>query len=239
MENKNNNQSIVIGGVIIAVGSIFLLRNLGYVDFNIMRYLFNWYSWIILAGIITLAKNNGKDQVGYTLIAVGGAFLLMDLNIIPGFSIRTWWPLILVALGVSYILKAQNSNVPDGVKPDGGIDFISDTNILSGGEYQISSNDFKGGKITNIFGGSEYNLSRSKLSQTTDAVLDVFVMFGGVELIVPADWEVKSEVTALFGGFSNKKRNYQTSGSTSLTTGKNILYVKGTVLFGGGEIKSY
>lgn len=237
MENRNNNQSIAIGGIIIVVGAIFLFRNLGYFDFNISRYLFNWYSWIILAGVITLAKNNGKDQIGYTLLAVGGAFLLMDLNIIPGFSIRTWWPLILVAVGVSYILKAQNSTVPGGVKPDGGIDFINDTNVFSGGEYHINSDNFKGGKITNIFGGGEYNLTRSKLSESSDSVLEVFVMFGGIELIVPPDWEVKSDVTALFGGFSNKKRSFQTE--TTLTDRKKILYIRGTVLFGGGEIKSY
>lgn len=237
MENRNNNQSIAIGGIIIVVGAIFLFRNLGYFDFNISRYLFNWYSWIILAGVITLAKNNGKDQIGYILLALGGAFLLMDLNIIPGFSIRTWWPIILVAVGVSYILKAQNSTVPDGVKPDGGIDFINDTNVFSGGEYHINSDNFKGGRITNIFGGGEYNLTRSKLSVTSDAVLDVFVMFGGIEMIVPPDWEVKSDVTAIFGGFSNKKRKYQPEGV--ITTDKKILYIKGFVMFGGGEIKSY
>lgn len=237
MENRNNNQSIAIGGIIIVVGAIFLFRNLGYFDFNIARYLFNWYSWIILAGVIVLSKRNGQDQLGYTLLAVGGIFLLMDLNIIPGFSLRTWWPLILVAVGVSYILKAQNSTVPDGVKPDGGIDFINDTNIFSGGEYHINSDNFKGGKITNIFGGGEYNLTRSQLSETSDAVLEVFVMFGGIELIVPPDWEVKSDVTALFGGFSNKKRSFQTD--TAITTRKKILYIRGTVLFGGGEIKSY
>lgn len=237
MENKNNNQSLVLGGIAILVGAIFLFKNLGYFDFNIARYLFNWYSWIILAGIITLAKNNGKDQVGYVLLAIGGAFLLMDLNIIPGFDLRTWWPLILVAVGVSYILKGQNSTIPNGVTPDGGIDFINDTNVFSGGEYHINSDNFKGGKITNIFGGGEYNLTRSKLSETSDSVLDVFVMFGGIELIVPPEWEVKSDVTAIFGGFSNKKRSFQSD--TALSTGKKILYIKGFVMFGGGEIKSY
>jgi predicted membrane protein len=238
MENRNNNQSVVIGGIIITLGAVFLFRNLGYFDFNISRYLFNWYSWLILAGVITLSKRNGQENVGYTLLTIGGVFLLMDLNIIPGFSIRTWWPLILVAIGVSYILKGQNSSVPDGVKPDGGIDFINDTNIFSGGEYHISSENFKGGRITNIFGGGEYNLTRSKLSKTSDSVLEVFVLFGGIELVVPSDWEVKSDVTALFGGFSNKKRSFQNDAAV-VTTGKKVLYIKGTVLFGGGEIKSY
>ncbi|MFT7002026.1 MAG: putative membrane protein, partial [Spirosomataceae bacterium] len=71
-----------------------------------------------------------------------------------------------------------------------------------------------------------------------DSVLEVFVLFGGIELVVPSDWEVKSDVTALFGGFSNKKRSFQNDAAV-VTTGKKVLYIKGTVLFGGGEIKSY
>lgn len=228
---------MVIGGIIIALGALFLFRNLGFFEFDIFRYIFNWYSWIMLAGIITLSKRNGKEAIGLTLLAIGGIFFLMDLNIIPSISIRTWWPLILVAVGVSYILKGQNSNVPSGTKPDGGIDFINDTNIFSGGEYHVSSDNFKGGKITNIFGGGEYNLTRSKLSETSDSVLEVFVMFGGVELIVPSDWEVRSDVTAIFGGFNNKKRHFPKD--MAMTTGKKILYINGMVLFGGGEIKSY
>lgn len=237
MENKNNNQSLILGGIAILLGVGFLFRNLGYFDFNITRYLFNWYSWVILAGIITLSKNNGQERIGYGLLAVGGLFLIMDLNIIPGFEIRTWWPLILVAVGVSYIMKAQNSNVPTGAKPDGGIDFIENTNIFSGGEYHITSDNFKGGQITNIFGGGEYNLTRSKLSQTTDTVLEVYAIFGGIELIVPSDWEVRSDVTAIFGGFNNRSRRPITD--VISTEPKKILYVKGAVLFGGGEIKSY
>lgn len=239
MENKNNNQSLILGGIAILLGVGFLFRNLGYFDFNISRYLFNWYSWIILAGIITLSKNNGQERVGYSLLAVGGVFLFMDLGIIPGFDIRTWWPLILVAVGISYILKGQNnsSNIPNGVKPDGGVDFINDTNIFSGGEYNISSDNFKGGRITNIFGGGEYNLTRSKLSETADPVLEVFAIFGGIELIVPVGWEIKSDVTAIFGGFSNRSRSIRND--AEISTNKKILYVKGAVLFGGGEIKSY
>lgn len=237
MENRKNNQSIVLGGIIIAVGALFLFRNLGFFEFDLFRYLFNWYSWLILAGVITIAKNDGNENIGYSLLAIGGVFLLMDLNVIPSISIRTWWPLILVAVGVSYILRGQKSDVPNGVQPDGGIDFVNDTNIFSGGEYHITSDNFKGGRITNVFGGGEYNLTRSKLSQTTDSVLSIFVLFGGIELIVPPGWEVKSDVTAIFGGFSNRSRTF--GNEAEISTDKKVLYISGTVLFGGGEVKSY
>ena len=59
-------------------------------------------------------------------------------------------------------------------------------------------------------------------------------MFGGGTFYVPADWSVNTDVTAVFGGFSDKRR-------TSLETAtdpEKVLYIKGFVLFGGGEIKN-
>lgn len=237
MQNRPNNSSLIIGSAIIVVGALFLFRNLGYFNFDIFRYLFNWYSWLIFAGIITLAKQNGKENVGYALIGVGIVFFMMDINIIPSISIKTWWPLILVAVGISYLLKGAKSGLPNGTRPDGGADYINDTNVFSGGEYRITSDNFKGGSVTNIFGGGEYNLTSSKLSENSDNVLNLFVMFGGVELIVPRDWEIHSDVTALFGGFNNK-RNALPMDATFVGQ-KKVLYIRGTVLFGGGEVKSY
>jgi hypothetical protein len=59
-------------------------------------------------------------------------------------------------------------------------------------------------------------------------------VFGGCKLIVPADWEIKVEVNAVFGGFSDKRLNLPTITEKS---GK-ILIIKGVAVFGGGEITS-
>jgi hypothetical protein len=59
------------------------------------------------------------------------------------------------------------------------------------------------------------------------------VLFGGSNLIVPDDWKVKSEVVSILGGFSDK-RLIVPNPDTEKT-----LLVKGVVIFGGLELKSY
>ena len=114
------------------------------------------------------------------------------------------------------------------------MDYIDEISIFSGGEKIITSQDFKGGKITSIFGGSEINLLNSQLSSGTNYI-DVFTLFGGSVLIVPSHWNVKVDMVAIFGGFADK-RDFKSEG---LDKDEPELYIKGVTLFGGGEIKSH
>ena len=66
------------------------------------------------------------------------------------------------------------------------------------------------------------------------AILEITTVFGGTKLIVPSNWEVKSEAVTIFGGLEDK-RNMQ----TIINNSDKILVLKGTVLFGGIEIKSF
>ena len=105
--------------------------------------------------------------------------------------------------------------------------------MFGGGDVKITSNNFKGGKVTAIFGGSNYYFDGAQLSAENN-VVDLFYMFGGGTFHVPADWTIKSDVTAVFGGFSDKRRT-----TLETTTDPNkVLYIKGFVMFGGGEIKT-
>ena len=111
-------------------------------------------------------------------------------------------------------------------------DFVDSTSIFGGANKIILSKDFKGGDIVNIFGGTELNLSQADI--TDKAILEMTTIFGGTKLIIPSNWSVKSEATIIFGGIEDKRSMPAVSGSI----GK-ILLLKGTVIFGGIEIKSF
>ena len=66
--------------------------------------------------------------------------------------------------------------------------------------------------------------------------IDVFCVFGGMKLVIPEGWTVKIRVMSLFGGFSDKHR-YRVPETKN--DQDSVLIIKGTVIFGGGEIKSY
>ena len=67
------------------------------------------------------------------------------------------------------------------------------------------------------------------------AYIDITAIFGGAVLIVPDDWNVKTDLVTIFGGFSDKR----TITSDKKDGDESVLYVKGVVMFGGGELKSY
>ena len=65
--------------------------------------------------------------------------------------------------------------------------------------------------------------------------IEVFAMFGGWTLVVPPTWQVKTDVISIFGGISDKRM----IGPENVRDNTQQLVVKGLVMFGGGEIKSY
>lgn len=85
---------------------------------------------------------------------------------------------------------------------------------------------FKGGDIVNIFGGTELNLTQADI--TGKVTIEITTIFGGTKLIVPANWEVKSEAVTIFGGLEDKR-----SASVMNSNGDKVLVLKGTVIFGG------
>ena len=67
-----------------------------------------------------------------------------------------------------------------------------------------------------------------------EVVIDVTMMFGGTTLVIPADWKVRSEVVCIFGGIDEKRSMIHPSMQMD-----KVLILKGTVIFGGIDIKSY
>jgi predicted membrane protein len=80
-------------------------------------------------------------------------------------------------------------------------------------------------------GGAEINLTQADFDGRI--IIDCFNMFGGTKLIVPADWEVQSGVVTIFGGIEDKRPP-----STTVNPNK-LVYIDGTCIFGGVEIKSF
>jgi len=87
------------GAVLIILGALFLLRNLDLIPFSILHYLFSWQGILIIIGSVLLASRPNKSS-GLVLITIGIFFMFPHIWHIPGFQMRTWWPVILIVLGL-------------------------------------------------------------------------------------------------------------------------------------------
>ena len=232
--------SFWVGAIILTIGSLLLLDRMDLLEFP--RWAFSWKTILIAIGLIVGINRNFQGIGWLVMILVGGFFLIDD---IPGFPIDMDYyafPVAVIILGLFILMRAVTGKSKteikdlwgkDSVESDsGGEDSFDLTTAFGGTKKKVFSKKFKGGKTTCVFGGSDIDLTQADIEGTV--VIDVVQIFGGVKLIIPANWEVKSDVTVILGGIDDKR----TVPSGGLATNKKLV-LTGTVLFGGVDIKSY
>lgn len=236
-ENKNGiDKRVLLGGILIFFGGIFLLNTMDILHFRFSRVVFSWQFVILIIGLFILI-NTEKKFLGGILAGIGGLFLVPRIFPQVDYDAGIIIPILLIILGVYIILKKKRKDAeledPYGTSKINK-DKIDDVSIFGGGTKLISSDNFQGGNVTAIFGGSELNFMNCHLAEGEN-VIDVLCLFGGTTIIVPKEWNVVVNVTSILGGFSNKSiRNPSVVVDQTRT-----LYIKGLAMFGGGEIKTY
>jgi predicted membrane protein len=233
-ENRHlHNNRPIIGVVLVLAGLFLVMRNTGFFPEFIDHVIFSWPMLLVVIGLV-MTLGAAEKTSGVIVMAVGGFFLIPMIFRETFHAYNMFWPSIFIIVGVIFIAtkrKGWNSVASTGVVGD---DFIDYVNVFSGGERQIVSENFRGGRISAVFGGMELDLTKAKLA-TGRNELEIACVFGGATLIVPDDWNISIEVTPVLGGFSDSRK---------LIPGRTIdptrqLVIKGAVVFGGGEIKSY
>jgi predicted membrane protein len=232
MRNESGSAAVrlVFGLLIISVGVLFLLGNMGVI--NPHDYLRLWPALLIVLGLVQFVQphRRGGYILGGVLVVVGAAMLLNRLYIIH-FSFRDYWPLILIVVGAVMVLnhsiffKGSGYSANSAENADS---FLKVTSILSGFRRKCNSRNFRGGDLTAIMGGFEIDLRDADMDN--EAVMDVFLLMGGGELRVPDNWLVVIECLPIMGGIEDKTCSGQKA--------EKRLVIRGTAVMGGMEIKN-
>lgn len=243
METLNKlDRRMVAGLLLILGGGLLLLDTMGLIDVNLRHYIINWKTLLIFIGLITLT-GKGNQTTGWVLIGLGVIFWLPELF---DYRVRLRdiiWPSILIGIGLLILTRNERklsqkaeeageyfrTNFHSGESSE---EYFNETAVFGGGDMRFVSENFRGGQLTNIFGGSDVNLTKT-IPSPQGCVIDTVVIFGGSNLIVPDDWQVKTEAVSIFGGVSDKRVLPATFNP------EKTLIIKGVVIFGGIEIKSY
>lgn len=231
--NRSLPSQVILGVVVIAMGVLFLLDNVGVISFH--HALHFWPMAFILFGALKMydSRTSSGLLVGGGLIVAGIAMTMSRLGYVY-FSWQTLWPLLLIVVGASVLLRAaENRRATSGAgaaspPKDADPNVVDMTAILGGFDRRLKAPDFRGGEATAILGGCELDLRESQLHG--EAVLNVFALMGGVELKVPSDWTVIMNGTAILGGFNNKR-------SAEGAPDKRLI-VRGYAIMGGVEVRN-
>jgi hypothetical protein len=219
---------LLLGLMVIAVGVVLLLDNLGIAPLS--RFLRYWPAALVVIGVLKMWQaRDGKGGIfSGLLFTLAGTWLLIEELTVLQVDFHDVWPLILVLLGAYIVWQGMTG----AHRPRLGVDShstVSAVAILGGVARGNNSRAFRGGELTAVMGGCEIDLRQASING--DAVIDIFAMWGGIDIRVPEDWSVESRVVPLLGGVEDKTRPPQ--GATN-----HRLMLRGFAIMGGVEIKN-
>jgi len=231
---RNPATQMIIGLFVVGLGLLFLLDNLGWLDLDLRIHIVP--TVLIAVGILKVMQTRTQSGtvVGGALILVGSLIMLKSLGFL-NIDWRTLWPLLIIGAGVAVIAKsiAGRKALEQGgttLDKDGDESTVNITAIMSGYKNRIISQDFRGGEITAIMGGSDLDLRQASING--EAVLNLFAFCGGITIKVPVDWSVILEGTPIMGGFEEK-----TVPPAVGSSGKRLI-LRGYVIMGGVEVRN-
>ena len=221
--------NILWGLVFIAVGLILGLNATGITDINL--FFDGWWTiFIIVPCFIGLFRD--RDKIGNLIGLLIGTALLLCCQGILDFELmwKLLIPAILVAVGLCFIFKDVIGKVNSEIKKinankKGKNEYCA---TFSGQNINFNGQEFQGVDLTAVFGGVKCDLRNAKI--TSDQVINANTTFGGIEVFVPNNVQVRIKATPIFGGVTDKSVHTTNSDAP-------IIYINATCVFGGVEIK--
>ena len=223
---------IIWGITIIALGVIFGGNALGW--FNIDIFFDGWWTlFIIVPSVISLITE--KEKLSSLGFLVAGVILLLAAQNVFSYDVA-WKAILAVALiliGVMIIWKSifHSNNDKEvakkvkDLKDDKKMD--SQMAVFSISDRVYNDEVFGGANIAAVFGGANLDLRKAKFEK--DTAIKAYCLFGGIEIKVPENVQIKMRSGFIFGGISDDRK-----GETE--KGKYTIYIDASGGFGGVTI---
>lgn len=249
---SNSIFGIYVGIILISGGLIYLLSNLGYVEKSIIEIVITFPMLLLLLSLYWIFRKH--FFWGFLGVLISLIFLVPKVstyypNLIT-FSLEnltlenTILPILFILFGIAIILRIVSK--PKKYDKDKEYEFFQSLRennfiqkLFSGKNVTFGSSKnmvlaplFKGTEINTVFGGVILDLRKTDIEEGETRV-EVNVVFGGVEIYVPSNWEIVINTTNVLGATEDKR--FYTEEATS-TTKK--LIINGACIFGGIEIKN-
>lgn len=230
---------IAVGALVIVYGALLLLENLGVPHLDPVERAYVPFAAFVMGVVYLLnACSSLGRTIGVVIVIASGAWTyasIAEIRVDFGF----WWPLILMALGLIFLLRAREPMTGAGgllgrratligAGPAGSTQ-ASAVAFWSGVRRRVTSAAFSRAEFVAVMGGIEADLRPAATAGGT-AVIEVFVLMGGIEITVPPDWAVVNRAVVVMGGVTDRSTGTQGAAHT--------LEIHGVVLMGGVEIKT-
>lgn len=215
----------ILGVILIVCGMIYMLDILGIANINFS--LNGWWCLFIIVPCLD-GLLFGRDKIGSTVGLAFGILLMLAAQEVIEYEVvwNSIVPIIIIVIGMKTVRRSLG-RVDKPKKADGESEEYNAN--FSSQSYDFSDREINVAKVGAVFGGSKCNLTDAKIKNGSR--LNVFCLFGGAEIIVPENINLKINSFCLFGGISDKR-------ATQISSPENpTLEINGCCIFGGADIK--
>jgi hypothetical protein len=219
---------LLFGIIVIAVGILFTLDNLGIVRAD--DYFRFWPSALIAIGGLKLWQGrHGPGALAGGIFLAAGIWLLGDQLGAFRLDFDQMWPLLLVVFGGYLVWQGLSERPPGRILARPAGTRLSALAILGAVSRRNNSQEFRGADLTAIMGGCELDLRGAAING--EAVIDVFTLWGGIEIRIPQGWVIDSQIVPLLGGVDEKTKSIPGES-------QHRLVLRGFAIMGGIEVKN-
>ncbi len=217
----------LMGILLIIVGVIIAGNVLSW--WSISPFFRGWWTLFIILPCAGNVRRYGLRTGWGAGLMIGILLLLSQWQLFSfGWAVRLALPVLLILYGL-YVLgngARFNRAAPDTPQEGSGSN-ASFNAIFSGKEINFPGEEFFGANVNAIFGGSELDLRGSVIVE--DVVINAAAVFGGVDIYLPDDVNVKLTSTALFGATENHVRRAEIPEWPTV-------FIHSTSIFGGVDV---
>jgi len=222
------SSKILWGLVLVAAGVIYALNALEIAKIDV--FFDGWWTLFIIipcgVGLFT-----EREKLGNLIGVAAGVLLLLCCRDILDFSVlwKLVVPAIIVIFGLKMIFGGISGNKANEIMTklkEDGTQTRTACAAFSGCDVNFDGQVFQGAELTATFGGIKCDLRNAVFQQ--DCAIQVSAIFGGIDILVPNNINVKVNSNSIFGGVSNK---------TAACKDAPTLYISGICMFGGVDIK--
>lgn len=224
------SSKILWGIVLIAIGGIFSLNAFGIT--NIEIFFDGWWTLFIIVPCF-IGIFGEREKTG-NIIGLGiGVFLLLCCQNVLGFDMlwKLAIPAIVIIIGFKLILGAifgDKATKMIAASRQNGNDVKTGCATFSGQDINFDGEKFDGAELNAVFGGVKCDLRHAIIEK--DCTITASAIFGGIDIYIPDNVNVKISSNSIFGGVSEEKHRPYVEGAVTV-------YINATCIFGGAEIK--
>ncbi|MFS8569899.1 MAG: DUF5668 domain-containing protein [Thermaerobacter sp.] len=213
-----------LGVLLIIAGGLLLADRWGYVDFRALAS--TWWPLLIVVSGLALMRDRSTRWLGALTALFGLLWQLNRLGLLPGGWAKAFWPAVLILLGVYLVLRGA---APGREAYEAGTTFTGAT-LFGSRSHVVRSAGFRRAQVTTLFGDTALDLRETRLDPD-GAYLDLVAVFGDIDVVVPADWQVVVRTASILGEVHDRRAPKPPGPGPVLTIG-------GAAVFGDVEIRS-